>query len=129
MTIKKFNEFLNEGRNSDKEINGNKIWRDDMDNTELIYAAQNEDDDITEVKALIEQGIDVNDANHDGTTPLIVACENGNIKIARFLIENGADVNAKAEDYPGAFPSALVAATTIGRTDIVKLLKQHGAIK
>ncbi len=51
--------------------------------------------DITKVKKLVKRGNSVNVKNAIGQTPLIVAAEKGNLEIATFLIDNGADINAQ----------------------------------
>lgn len=58
-----------------------------------------------------------------GSTPLIMACRDGNFRIAKCLVENGADVNAKTDN--GNFP--LFIALADGREDIAKLLIENGA--
>jgi ankyrin repeat protein len=47
------------------------------------------------VKLLLEQGLDVNDANVAGRTPLIEAVSWGRAEVAALLISKGAKVNAK----------------------------------
>jgi ankyrin repeat protein len=55
------------------------------------------------VKALLEGGADVNEANPgDKTTALLVATINGNYDVARFLLDHGADPNLAADN--GATP-------------------------
>lgn len=57
-------------------------------------------------------------------TPLHLAAENGDIKIAKFLIENGADVNAKNRE--GFTP--LIYACKSQQKEMVKFLIKNGAI-
>ena len=49
---------------------------------------------------------------------LQAACYKRNVKIAKLLLENGANVNAKCEEYG----NALYAACVVGNVDMVKLL-------
>ncbi len=56
---------------------------------------------------------------NDGHTPLLVACREGHVEIARALLEAGADVNA-VEPVFGAVP--LHKAVYNGRVDITELL-------
>lgn len=62
-------------------------------------------------------------AKADGYTPLHLASMVGNTEIAKFLLDNGADVNARdAEGY-----SPLVRAKANGNDEIAKMLTDHGA--
>ena len=45
--------------------------------------------------------IDESDPNDDGTTPLITACQFGREKIAKYLLQKGADVNKADDDGEG----------------------------
>lgn len=68
----------------------------------LIYAIETtsfarERESSLIVKALISAGADVNIKNYKIYTPLMTACTNRYLHIARVLINNGADVNAKDE--------------------------------
>uniref|UniRef100_A0A8C5I4X3 Ankyrin-2-like n=1 Tax=Gouania willdenowi TaxID=441366 RepID=A0A8C5I4X3_GOUWI len=58
-----------------------------------------------------------------GYTPLIVACHYGNVKMVNFLLQHGANVNAKTKN--GYMP--LHQAAQQGNTHIVSILLQHGA--
>ena len=48
---------------------------------------------------LLEAGADVNARDRGGYTPLQEACSYGHTKIARFLLEHGADPNVRETDY------------------------------
>jgi ankyrin repeat protein len=43
---------------------------------------------------LVEHGADLNAKNNTNYTALILASENGNFEIVKYLVEKGADVNA-----------------------------------
>ncbi|MBA7714258.1 hypothetical protein ES703_123275 [subsurface metagenome] len=58
-----------------------------------------------------------------GYTPLMMAANNGQHDLVKFLITKGADVNAKAKDGS----TALSKATKENDTAMVKLLKNSGA--
>lgn len=81
---------------------------------------ENRHDDL---KALINQGADVNEQDPYGYTPLIEAIIVGQPEIVDCLIKNGADVNA--EDITGA--TALQWAADFNQYDIAKQLLQTGA--
>ena len=65
------------------------VIKDDMDFQALYFAAQN--NHYMVVKHLNEQGADMEQANNDGVTPLIVAAANGHIKVVVILIMSGAN--------------------------------------
>ena len=53
-------------------------------------------------KLLQKSEIDLNESDEKGWTPLLLACENEEFDIVRFLVENGADVNKP--DFHGQTP-------------------------
>ncbi|RUS70965.1 hypothetical protein EGW08_021275 [Elysia chlorotica] len=75
------------------------------------------------LSVLIGLGADVNLADHDGQTPLHLACSTVYFPVegVRKLLEAGADCNK------GCLQTPLQAASAIGRPDVVKLLLEHGA--
>jgi len=76
--------------------------------------------DIDEVNILIEQQhIHVNTKNHYNQTALYCACENGNTKVAQYLLDNGASVSLGEK--------TLIAAVRQNHYDCVKLLLEHNA--
>lgn len=57
--------------------------------------------DITECRRLISEGADINGKdNYNGYTALHWSCINGNLELAKLLVEVGADI--KATDNQGA---------------------------
>ncbi|KAI6653868.1 Protein phosphatase 1 regulatory subunit 12A-like [Oopsacas minuta] len=77
-------KILKEYRNS---INVNRITRSDI--TALHHSVLEENDSLT--YTLVSEGrADVNIRDRDGWTPLHAASAVGNLKIAKFLVENGA---------------------------------------
>jgi len=81
------------------------------------------EDDISEVKRLLEQGADVNAKDDFGHTPLSNASLVGLTEIVKLLLAKGADVNAK-DDF-GHTP--LREASDNGHYEVVKLLLANGA--
>ncbi len=106
--------------------------------------------DYAEVKRLIEEGADINVHDEYGWTVLIYASVHGHTDIARLLIDEGADVNVQAisgRNVPNGYytlfggyqhvsieegallarHTALIAASSRGHPEIVKLLIEAGA--
>ena len=54
-----------------------------------------QDGNISKIKKLIQEKVDINEKNTNGNTPLHSAILRKNFDIVKTLIENGADVNAK----------------------------------
>ncbi len=79
--------------------------------------------DVNRVRALLDQGGDIETKFVLGWTPLIRASEEGKTDIVRVLIEKGADISAKSENGE----TALWCAAMAGRADIVRLLLDKGA--
>ena len=80
-------------------------------------------DDITEIRALIKAGADVNAKGTDGRTALWIAAWKGHGEIVNLLLESKADVNA-ANNYSA---TALIVASQNGHTGIIKALLEAKA--
>jgi len=75
-------------------------------------------------RLLLDHGAELEDrVNVSGATPLIVAAEANNVAVAELLIEHGADLSIPDRD---GF-TALTQAWAKKRTEMVRLLKRHGA--
>jgi ankyrin repeat protein len=78
-------------------------------------------------KYLLSRGADIDEANttsyYGGYTPLFWAVESANDELVRFLVENGANVNATSNK--GKTPLSI--ATEAGYTNIIEILKAAGA--
>jgi ankyrin repeat protein len=123
-------------------------------NVRLIDAVKDGDRDA--VRALLRQPLDVNAAEPDGTTPLLVAAQHDDLDTVQALIRAGANVRAAnrygataltaacingnaamiealltaGADANGALPegeTALMTAARTGNVDAVKALAAHGA--
>ncbi|UCE90098.1 MAG: ankyrin repeat domain-containing protein [Pseudomonadota bacterium] len=78
----------------------------------------------SEVRALVEQGADVNESGGNNETPVLVkAAKEGHLAVVELLLFAGADINA--QNVKGT--TALHAAARRGHTDIVQLLLAHNA--
>ncbi len=102
--------------------------------TSLLFAARS--NDLESAKLLVAAGADVNDAEADGNTALIIAAHSGNASVAIFLLDQKANPNGAPLGY-----SALHAAVLRGYLrdrdvknpdpqagiGLVKALLAHGA--
>jgi hypothetical protein len=75
------------------------------------------------MKSLLDQGLDANQKDKDGWTPLHVAAVEGKIEMIEFLIAQGLDKDARNMKGETAFHVALSAEAT----DAADLLKKAGA--
>jgi ankyrin repeat protein len=99
-------------------------YRDDWyDAKQLHYAAQ--DGNIEEVARLVGEGFAINQFDYLSRTPLHYAVEGEHYLVAKWLLENGADVNANEEEKIGE--TALSLAAQGAYPEIVELLLRHGA--
>ncbi len=92
--------------------------------TRILRYNQIESDELIEcVKFLIKNGVNINSANCQNTTPLLVASAYGNIECVKLLINNGADINHVNErgDTP------LLEASKYGELDVIKYLINKSA--
>ena len=84
---------------------------------------------LDKVKHFVTSGTSVDARAKGGVTPLHEAAEAGQLEVANWLLDSGANINAKTDPqpgYPGA-QTALYLAVTAKKTDVVKLLLERGA--
>ncbi|BCG80205.1 ankyrin repeat domain-containing protein [Mesorhizobium sp. 113-3-3] len=77
--------------------------------------------DVAGVTSALDNGAAINEI--DGVTALYIACEGGNVELAKLLIKRGADVNLPVSWQR----TPLYAANKAGHADIVKLLLDNEA--
>lgn len=87
----------------------------------LVTAAS--DGDMTLVKELLDEGIDVNSRDWDKLTAIIAASSRGHLTLVKFLLSQGADVNAADKDSI----TALMEASILGDVTLAKFLVDAGA--
>lgn len=97
-----------------------------------IFYKHIKNNNIDSVEIYIEQGMNVNTRFYhiiNDLTPLMVASDYGHLEIVRLLVENGAKINKKSDnwDLQNRKWTALMFASAEGYTDIVKYLHKHGA--
>ena len=76
------------------------------------------------VELLLESGANVNHRNKAGNMPLLEACSQGHVSIARLLLDRRADIDAPTET---TYDSALTWACTLGNSEVVELLLERNA--
>ncbi|MFZ2148625.1 MAG: ankyrin repeat domain-containing protein [Sedimentisphaerales bacterium] len=91
--------------------------------TPLHYAARTGLKDIADMLIANGADIDIGARSSDTYTALHYAVENGHKDVTELLIAKGADVNAKGNKGD----TALLLAKEKGHTEIVELLRKHGA--
>ena len=89
-----------------------------MSDLQLIDAVKAED--VETVKELIETGVQVNQVDEQGWTPLNWAAGKGNLDLVKLLVEHGADIFQVGRDQRTPYMIALAA----GRVEVVKYLRQ-----
>ena len=75
--------------------------------------------DLNSVKKYLEKGYDVNTINKQGHQAFMIAAHQGNIEMAKLLIQYKSDINAK---HKISGNTALIAAIDQGQKDMVKFL-------
>lgn len=81
----------------------------------------------SDLEALFESGIDINQTDFEGRTALMMSAVFGKRDVVEMLIKRGADVN-KIYMYQGRIPqTALDAARESKKSEIEQILLAHGA--
>ena len=111
--------------------------------TALLFAAR--EGDLASGRTLVNAKADVNLADPDGATPLLEAIVNFHFDFAAFLIDHGADPNARdnkgrsplyaavdmhtldTSTRPNPTPSNAAFADKLGSVDVIQALLAHGA--
>lgn len=89
---------------------------------DILQAAHMNDTD--KVVDLLRRGMDVNTADQQGSTLLMIAVRGNNIDLVRFLLDNR--VNAQRRNPHG--DTALMLAALQGRTEIVRLMLERKVV-
>jgi hypothetical protein len=89
--------------------------------SDLLKAAGR--DDISQVRNLLDEGLDVNAKNKNGWSALMVAASRGNMEMLNLLLEKGAAVDEK--NARGQTP--LIFAAHWGHANAVRILIEQGA--
>ena len=94
----------------------------------LLHAAK--DGDLTRVEALLKEGLNVNEQDGEGITPLIIASCAGNLDVVKALLTDGADTSIEDKLGWNAYKSAMLFGDLKGHTlepfkQIMELIKKN----
>jgi ankyrin repeat protein len=103
---------------------------DDEGFTALLRALQGKEDNRGVAIMLIEANADIEKADKDGNTPLMVAAMNGNVELVGRLLEKGAKIETRNKAGKTAEEIALEKIDAPGMTgalrqDVVATIRQH----
>ncbi|MFF0532713.1 ankyrin repeat domain-containing protein [Nocardia amikacinitolerans] len=102
------------------------VSRDREGRTELHYAAADtEGDKHARVAELLASGLDPNDRDNDGVTPLHGAAQYDGLDTVRVLLDAGAEVDA--QDNQGDTPLFYALRSPWSTAAVVQLLRERGA--
>lgn len=91
----------------------------------MVVSKQNPSGDSIDVlDSLLGYGAKINHVNHNGHSPLYIACLEQNFKHSKHLLDKGADINQQSTLTRG---TALMEACCKPNTEIVEMLLQRGA--
>ena len=97
--------------------------------TDTLLAVAARDGQVVQVQQLLRAGHNP-DASLGSWTPLMLATMNGEIEIARLLIQAGANLHRLHTDYGSALGVAAMSPFTSveGEIALLRLLLEHGAV-
>ena len=79
--------------------------------------------DIYSIRSLLSDGIDINETDSEGKTPLMIASAIAHTEMVKLLLAHGANINDK--NHSGWTP--LIYAVITDNLEIVELLVENGA--
>ena len=97
------------------------LFKDRFD--QFIEACKN--DDLKMIENLFHE-INLEERTNEGWTPLIVACYNNSVRIAKYLLDKGADVNAKNYKGTSVLMYAKNAVLNSGLYNILDIVLSYG---
>ncbi len=86
------------------------------------------DDRLEMMQTLLSRNADVNARDIHGLTALMVAAGLGRVEMVRVMLRAGSDVNARTDDNWTALSMALSHASSAEHSEVVRLLKEYGAV-
>lgn len=108
-------DVLREAHRREKNMTGKGVGN------ELNYLIEN--DFIKNIHELLQSRIDINSRDKNGTSPLLLAYEKGNMDVFKRLLDKGADTNVQDSHRI----TLLYKMTEAGQNKWVKKLVEHGA--
>ncbi len=91
-----------------------------MENQDILNSVKK--NDIQGVSKALESGVDVNTADNNKRSLLLIATVNQQTEMARLLVKHGANVNQQADNLDSPF----LYAGASGQTELVQLFLDHG---
>lgn len=92
-----------------------------MKDTEIINLVKK--NDVQEVTKALEAGANVNAADNNKRSLLLMATNNNHVEMIKLLVKHGADVNQQADNLDSPF----LYAGASGQTEVVQLFLNNGA--
>lgn len=92
----------------------------------IFDAAAGREPFASEISSILQSGIDVDDYNSSGLTPLHIACQEGNFQGVMELIRHGANVDTQSNSTLSYGETPLWEACRISHLKIIKLLLSAG---
>jgi ankyrin repeat protein/CHAT domain-containing protein len=97
-----------------------------LSNEGLFWFSRGDDpDDLEKLRDLVANGVDINQTDSNGWTPLHYAAESGSEEIVKYLIFQGANVDAKLESTG---ETALMIAAKNGQFEVCNFLMDYSDI-
>lgn len=93
----------------------------------LIYSIRNEEEKLEIPQFLLREKVEVNNAQHLGQTPLMVAAFHGHVDLCDDMICHGADFNARCDDQASVLWYA-EQTNSSSKEKLMSMLKNYGAI-
>ncbi len=81
---------------------------------------------VSDVRRLIEDGVDFNEPDNNGLTPLHWAAITGCMDLCKLLVNRGAHLNPRDENVTDMTPTTL--ARWLGYDELTKFLSDHGGL-
>jgi ankyrin repeat protein len=81
--------------------------------------------DLDIVKTELDEGRDIDSRDAAGQTALMYAADTGQMEVVKYLVTNGADVNAQSKGFGRG--TALIYAAASNRLEIMEYLIERGA--
>ena len=105
-------------------VNCRRMYTGEIPIINMYRRSQSSSADYEMTEIFIEKGVDINQSDNRGNTPLIVQADyNNNKDVVKLLLSEGADINARNEDGD----SALIYVIKDGNVELARFLIKKGA--